>query len=74
MIAKVGYPGAQNFNWARFHKRANAMTWLSTQHEWQGQAILPEKEAARIKYRDGSRVYPYTTCADIPYEGEQFQD
>jgi len=71
MVAIIGYPGSTNHRWERFPDKAQAQTWLrATGQEMydnsggtypdalSSQRVISEKEAASIKYRDGTKCYP----------------
>jgi len=71
MIAIIGYPGSTNHRWERFFDKKLAVEWLQTtgqkMYEDSGnsspeslysQRVISEREAARIKYQDGTKCYP----------------
>jgi len=70
MVAIIGYPGESKHTWERFDNRSDALAWLnSTGAElyernpvWpaalSSQRVISEKEAAKIRYRDGRKCYP----------------
>lgn len=71
MVAVIGYPGESKHKWKRFTSKAEAVAWLnetgSRLYEESGgcwpaaissQRVLSEKEAAKIRYRDGRKCYP----------------
>lgn len=82
MIAAIGYPGESRHAWKRFADRKEAVAWLAAaadrlaeRHPAAAASLLlsarliPEKEAARIRYRDGRRCYPHD--AETEYYAEQ---
>lgn len=70
MIAIIGYPGESKHTWERFDNKKEAIAWLNAtgaelyeRHPvWpaalSSQRVISEKEAAKIRYRDGRRCYP----------------
>lgn len=71
MVAVIGYPGESKHTWKRFTTKAEAIAWLNAkgaelaeEHPaWahtavSSQRIISEREASRIRYRDGRKVYP----------------
>ena len=66
MIAVIGLPGSVHHKWARFHDKKRAEEWLdlhSREISRRGLGhpptdILSEKRAARVRFRDGTKVYP----------------
>lgn len=71
MVAIIGYPGESKHTWRRFRVKSEAVAWLNRTGEelaelhpaWahtaiSSQRIVSEKEACRIRYRDGSKCYP----------------
>lgn len=63
MVAVISIPGASDHRWERFHSRKDAQAWIDKEwdnrghHTWPGDRILTEKEASKIRYQDGTRVY-----------------
>lgn len=71
MVAIIGYPGSINHRWERFWNKKEALDWLEVTgrelYENSGgtypdalssQRIISEREAAKIRYRDGKKCYP----------------
>ena len=68
MIAIIGLPGSRHHNWERFGTRAECEKWIEdfgreyfaveTAAYPQPTRIMSEKDAAKIRYRDGRRCYP----------------
>ena len=78
MIAYVGIPGSSHHIWERFcgkTERAEAVRWAEKQCDRVREnnpsvGSLPcgtysEKDAAKVRYQDGSRVYPPATSSEI---------
>lgn len=70
MIAVVGIPGSVHHKWHRFGKRAIAEQWALDvwrrtveRHPELGSSlpsdILSDRSAARVRYQDGTPVYPH---------------
>ena len=70
MVAIIGYPGESKHTWERFSSKAEAIEWLNKTGEelhaanpvWpaalSSQRVVSEKDAAKIRYRDGRKCYP----------------
>jgi len=72
MIARINYPGSQHHRWFRGSKKS-CVAWLHEQEDrlrrlhdgaWysvygdSSDRLLTEKVATRLRYHDGSRIYP----------------
>lgn len=83
MIAVISLPGGRNHEAVRVANRAEAETffaaWLArhgetleTQQAHRQRHTLTEREALKVRYRDGSRVYAHVrSLADWQREGER---
>ena len=68
MIATIGLPGGAHHRWTRVKTRKEAAIWLEKAQDRlearnraahpQPTCVLTEKEAARVRWQDGSKVYP----------------
>lgn len=70
MVAVIGLPGTQMHRWERVSSKKEAVEWFRrTEVElialcpnrpdvYATQRVLTEKEAARLRYEDGTRIYP----------------
>ena len=70
MVAVIGYPGESRHMWERFDSKKDALEWLQLTSRslyeenpvWptaiSSQRILSEKEASKVRYRDGTKCYP----------------
>lgn len=64
MLVRIGLPGNSYHTYERFATRAECEAWAKTRLS-RGDlpfdarySILTEKEAAKCRYRDGSKCYP----------------
>jgi len=67
MIAHVSQPGSVHFDWTRVQSRKDAVAWINARLEQLRQrnavvgrfgfGILSERDAAKVRYRDGRKVY-----------------
>lgn len=67
MIAHVSQPGSVHFDWTRVDTRKEAVAWIDARLEELrqrnpvvgrfGYGILSNREAAKVRYRDGRRVF-----------------
>lgn len=70
MVAIIGYPGESKHTWERFTSKKDALDWLNKTGDelyelnpvWPAalysQRIISEKEAAKIRFCDGTPCYP----------------
>ncbi len=67
MIAHVSQPGSVHFRWTRCRTRKEGVQWIDRNLDELrernpvvgrfGYGILSDREAAKVRYRDGRRVY-----------------
>ena len=77
MIAVVGIPGSMHHDWRRVNTRREGMTWAARRESAIRDRIpavgslptyvLTEKEARRVRYLDGHRVYPLPVRFDTEW-------